>query len=297
MPGGQYTNLLFQATSLGLLSKWPAVKQAYAEANTLLGDIVKVTPSSKVVGDLAQFMVQNNLNAEQVVQQADKLNFPSSVIEFLQGYLGQPSGGFPEPFRTRALRGKPIIEGRPGASMAPHDFEATKKKLVEKYGKDSIRDVDVLSYVLYPKVFTEYREFLDKYSDVSVLPTRPFLSPLSIGEEVNVELEHGKTLIIKLTAVGELDAKSGQREVFFELNGLPRSIFVSDKKATTKVVTRKKAEAGKPGSVGAPMPGVVLEVKVQAGQQVKEGAPLLVLSAMVSFLDLFNQNSIAARWR
>lgn len=278
MPGGQYTNLLFQASSLGLLSKWPAVKEAYAAANQLLGDIVKVTPSSKVVGDLAQFMAQNNLTAEQVVEQADKLNFPSSVIEYLQGFLGQPHGGFPEPFRTRALRGKPVVEGRPGASMPSYDFAAAREQLEQKYGKD-IRDVDVLSYVLYPKVFTEYREFLDKYSDVSVLPTRQFLSPLTIGEEISLELEHGKILIVKLTAVGELD-KNGNREVFFELNGLPRSIFVADKKVAKKVVTREKANSADPGSVGAPMPGVVLDVKVKVGQEVKEGAPLLVLSAM-----------------
>lgn len=278
MPGGQYTNLMFQSQSLGLAGQWSAIKRAYAEANLVLGDIVKVTPSSKVVGDLAQFMVQNGLDGQSVVDQADKLDFPQSVIEFLQGYLGEPYQGFPEEFREKALRGKPKIKGRPGASLPPLDFAATKRKLVEKYGND-ITDNDVMSSVMYPKVFDEYRTFTAKYADVSVLPTRFFIEPPDVGEEFSFELERGKRLIVKMTAVGELD-KSGNREVFFELNGLPRSFKIPDKEAHKTIVQKEKADPSNKGSVGAPMPGSVVSISVAVGDKVNVGDPLFVLSAM-----------------
>ncbi|MCB9566991.1 MAG: pyruvate carboxylase [Myxococcales bacterium] len=278
MPGGQYTNLQFQARSLGLAHRWPAIKRAYAAANRLLGDIIKVTPSSKVVGDLAQFMVQNDLDEAAVLAQAETLSFPRSVVEFLQGYLGVPHGGFPEPLRTRALRGAPTIEGRPGASLPPADLDALRGDLEAAHGP-KIRDVDVLSAALYPAVFREYMDFRELYSDVSRLPTRAYLAPLQIGEELSVEIERGKTLIVRLTAIGEL-GDDGQREVFFELNGQPRSLRVADKAASTTVVTREKADPADPGSIAAPMPGAVVDVRVAVGQAVKAGDPLVVLSAM-----------------
>ena len=278
MPGGQYTNLQFQARQLGLAERWPAIKRAYAAANRLLGDLIKVTPSSKVVGDLAQFMVQNDLDEEAVLEQAGTLSFPNSVVEFFQGWLGQPYGGFPEPLRSKVVRDRKTFESRPGATLPDLDFDKLQRELRERHGPH-MRDVDVISAALYPKVFEEYREFRDRFSDVSVLPTRHFLAPLEVGEEISVEIEKGKILIIRLKAVGEL-AEDGTRMVFFELNGRPRSIRISDDKARAEVVERERADPVEPGSVGAPMPGVVLDVRTQAGAKVKAGDPLVVLSAM-----------------
>jgi len=278
MPGGQYTNLQFQANQLGLAERWPAIKRAYAAANRLLGDIIKVTPSSKVVGDLAQFMVQNDLSETDVVDRAETLSFPTSVVEFFQGMLGQPHGGFPEPLRTRILHGRSPVTGRPGASLPAVDFDALRRTLRDEHGPN-IRDVDLLSAALYPKVFSEFMAFRELHSDVSVLPTRQFLGPLEIGEEFTVEIERGKTLIVALTAIGEL-RDDGTREVWFELNGRPRSIRVRDEKAGKSAVVRERADPADPGSIGAPMPGVVLEVRTTAGATVAVGAPLVVLSAM-----------------
>ena len=278
MPGGQYTNLQFQARSLGLAHRWPAIKRAYAAANRALGDLIKVTPSSKVVGDLAQFMVQNDLDEHQLLAQADTLSLPKSVVEFFQGHLGQPYGGFPEPLRGKVLRGQPVIEGRPGASLPDLDLGALRRELREKHGP-GIRDMDVISAALYPAVFTEYMAFRAQYSDLATLPTRAFLAPLPVGQELSVEIEEGKTLVVNLTAVGEL-GKDGQREVFFELNGQPRSLRITDKAASATVVRRERAEPADPASLGAPMPGGVVELRVKAGETVAAGAPIVVLSAM-----------------
>ncbi len=278
MPGGQYTNLQFQARQLGLAGRWRAIKRAYADANRLLGDLIKVTPSSKVVGDLAQFMVQNDLTPEEVVDRAETLSFPKSVVDFFRGMLGQPHGGFPEPLRTRVLKGAEPVEGRPGATLPPFDFEAERAELVDRFGP-RIRPVDVLSSALYPEVFRAYMQARERYSDLSVVPTRAFLAPLASGEEIQVEIERGKILIVKLTAVGEL-AEDGTRQVFFELNGQPRSIRVADAAAQATVVRREKADPADPGSVGAPMPGGVVEVRVEPGTEVRAGDALVVLSAM-----------------
>ncbi len=278
MPGGQYTNLQFQARQLGLAERWPAIKRAYAAANRLLGDVIKVTPSSKVVGDLAQFMVQNDLSESDVVERAETLSFPTSVVEFFQGYLGEPYGGFPEPLRTRVLHGKSTFTGRPGATLEPVDFDGLRRKLRDTHGPH-IREVDLLSSVMYPKVFDEFFAFREQNSDVSVLPTRQFLGPLEVGEEFEIEIERGKTLIVWLTAVGEL-RDDGTREVWFMLNGRPRSIRVRDEKSAKAAVVRERADAANPGSVGAPMPGVVLEVRTKPGAAITLGAPLVVLSAM-----------------
>ncbi|MEX1361875.1 MAG: pyruvate carboxylase [Nannocystaceae bacterium] len=278
MPGGQYTNLQFQARQLGLAERWPAIKRAYAAANRLLGDVVKVTPSSKVVGDFAQFMVQNDLSEEDVHEQAETLSFPSSVVEFFQGYLGEPYGGFPEPLRTKVVRGRETFEGRPGATLAPLDFGALETTLRDQHGP-RIRDVDVLSAALYPKVFDEYIRFRVEHSDISVLPTRQCFAPMSIGEEASIEIERGKTLIVQLTAVGEVD-EDGTRQVFFLLNGRMRTIRVRDVAASTKVVVRERADVADPGSIGAPMPGLVVELRTKVGAVVEAGAPLVVLTAM-----------------
>jgi pyruvate carboxylase len=278
MPGGQYTNLQFQAHALGLVGRWEAIKRAYAAANRLLGDIIKVTPSSKVVGDLAQFMVQNDLDEELVFERADTLSFPRSVVEFFQGYLGVPHGGFPEPLRTRVVRGLEVIEGRPGASMPALDLDALARELEAKWGAH-VREVDVLSAALYPQVFDEYMAFRRDYSDVSLLPTRNFIAPMKLGEEISFEIERGKLLIVKLTAIGDV-RDDGQREVFFELNGQPRSILVADASVVQETVTRERAKPDDPGSVGAPMPGVVIELRTEVGKTLAAGDALVVLSAM-----------------
>ncbi|KAI6112863.1 hypothetical protein F5141DRAFT_1272766 [Pisolithus sp. B1] len=278
MPGGQYTNLMFQASQLGLGTQWLEIKKKYVEANELCGNIIKVTPSSKVVGDFAQWMTQNRLSKEDVLARADQLDFPSSVVEFFQGYLGQPVGGFPEPLRTKVIRNKPRIDGRPGATLSPLDFKKIKADLRSKYGKH-ITDTDISSYVMYPKVFEEYQGFVQKYGDLSVLPTRYFLGRPDTGEEMHIEIEKGKMLIVRLMAIGPIVEGRAQRDVWFEVNGEVRAVAVEDKNSAIETVSREKATS-ELGSVGAPMSGVVVEVRVKEGQEIKKGDPLCVLSAM-----------------
>ncbi|KAK9426930.1 carbamoyl-phosphate synthase L chain, ATP binding domain-containing protein [Lipomyces doorenjongii] len=249
IPGGQLTNLLFQAQQLGLGTQWLETKRAYVDANKLLGDLVKVTPTSKVVGDLAQFMVSNKLSPDDVVARATELDFPDSVLDFFQG-----------------------------KTLAPIDFAAVRKDLEKKYGL--IKESDVASYVMYPKVYKDYQAFVKTYGDLSVLPTRYFLSRPEIGEEFNVEIEMGKILIFKLLAIGPLSMHTGQREVFFELNGEIGQVTVDDKLASVETVSRPKADPNNPSHVGAPMSGVVVEVRVKDGSIVKKGDPIAVLSAM-----------------
>jgi pyruvate carboxylase len=278
IPGGQLTNLIFQASQLGLGAQWLETKKAYEQANDLLGDIVKVTPTSKVVGDLAQFMVSNKLSPDDVRNKAGELDFPSSVLEFFEGLMGQPYGGFPEPLRSKALRGRRKLDKRPGLTLQPMDLAKIKKDLKEKYGVNS--ECDVASYAMYPKVFEDYRKFVAKYGDLSVLPTKYFLSKPAVGEEFNVELEKGKVLILKLLTVGPLSEQTGQREVFYEMNGEVRQVTVEDHKAAVENTRRPKADSGDSSQVGAPMSGVVVELRVHDGSEVKKGDPLAVLSAM-----------------
>jgi len=292
IPGGQLTNLIFQASQQGLGAQWAQTKKAYEQANDLLGDIVKVTPTSKVVGDLAQFMVSNNLTAEELVRKAPELDFPSSVLEFFEGLMGQPYGGFPEPLRTQALRERRKMDKRPGLYLAPFDFDGIRKTLKEKYGGCS--ECDVASYAMYPKVFEDYKKFTAKYGDLSVLPTKYFLNKPEIGEEFQVELEKGKVLILKLLAIGPLSDQTGQREVFYEMNGEVRQVTVDDKHAAVENKSRPKADTSDSSQVGAPMSGVVVEVRVKDGSEVQKGDPIGVLSAMkmVSLAMLINTTSI-----
>ncbi|KAF8004038.1 hypothetical protein HF325_001486 [Metschnikowia pulcherrima] len=278
IPGGQLTNLIFQAQQLGLGAKWLLTKENYKVANRLLGDVVKVTPTSKVVGDLAQFMVSNNLTEQDVVKLAPELDFPDSVLDFMEGLMGTPYGGFPEPLRTNMLGNKrPKLDKRPGLTLPPIDFAKVREELTSRYG-DRVSETDIASYVMYPKVYEAFRAIVEKYSDLSVLPTRYFLKPLDIGEEMVVDIEQGKTLIIKLLAVGEISKATGTREVFFELNGEMRSVTVDDKKVSVETISRPKAS--QPNDVGAPMAGVVIETRVKKDQEVKKGDPIAVLSAM-----------------
>lgn len=279
IPGGQLTNMMFQAQQLGLGSQWLETKKAYEHANDLLGDIVKVTPTSKVVGDLAQFMVSNKLSPEDVKARAKELDFPGSVLEFFEGLMGQPYGGFPEPLRTDALRGRRKMDKRPGLYLEPVDFNQIRRDLAKKYGP-GVTECDVASYVMYPKVFDDYKKFTQKFGDLSVLPTQYFLTKPEIGEEFHVELEKGKVLILKLLAIGPLTEHTGQREVFYEMNGEVRQVTVDDKKASVDNVSRPKADPTDTSQVGAPMAGVLVELRVHEGSEVKKGDPLAVLSAM-----------------
>lgn len=279
IPGGQLTNLRFQATQLGLGTQWKETKKAYVQANALLGDIVKVTPTSKVVGDLAQFMVSNKLSYQDVIDKARDLDFPASVLDFFQGLMGQPYGGFPEPLRSNVLRGQrePLSE-RPGKSLPPMDLAKIRKDLAAEYG--TAGDTDVASYTQFPGVYKDYRQFLAKYGDLSMLPTRFFLAKPEINEEIYVTVEKGKVFIIKLLAVGPMSDKTGTREVYFEFNGETRPVLVDDKKANIESISRPKADTGNSDHVGAPMSGVVVEVRSKQGAEVKKGDIIAVLSAM-----------------
>jgi pyruvate carboxylase len=278
MPGGQATNLYQQAKSLGLGKQWPEVCRRYAEVNQMFGDIIKVTPTSKVVGDMALFMAANNLTAAEVLEGDRELAFPDSVVELFEGRLGQPHGGFPKALQKRILRDRKPMRGRPGASLPPVDFASTKQDL-EKKTRHSVSERDVISYVLYPRVFLDFAETQRTYSDLSVLPTPVFFYGMEPGEEASVEIEPGKTLILKFLTVGE-PHPDGQRLVFFELNGQPREVLILDRSLAKQVQRRPKADPGNPLHVGAPMPGLVVSVPVVPGEAVAAGQKLATLEAM-----------------
>jgi len=278
IPGGQYTNIQFQAYSLGLADQFEEVKKMYKEANLLLGDLIKVTPSSKIVGDLAQFMVQNKLTSQDVLDKAEELSFPKSVIQFMQGQIGIPYGGFPEPLRSKVLKGLPTIEGRPGASLPPLDLDAYKQQLQEKFG-DDISDEDVISSALYPGVFEKFFNFRLQYGPVDLLDTKTFLTGPEIAKEVQVELERGKDLNIVVLAYSRVN-KEGEREVFFEYNGQLRTVFIKDKEASKEIKFHPKALKGVLGSVGAPMPGEIINIRVAVNDKVQKGQPVATISAM-----------------
>jgi pyruvate carboxylase len=278
MPGGQYTNLYAQAASLGLEERWPEVCRMYAEVNRMFGDIVKVTPTSKVVGDMALFMVANNLTPTEVIDGTRELAFPESVVEFFEGRLGEPPGGFPEKLQKRVLRGRKPMTGRPGASMAPADFAATRAYLEKLIGRP-VNDCEVVTQLLYPRVFPEYALQEAKYSDLSVLPTPAFFYGMEAAEEISIDIERGKTLIVKFLTVGD-PHEDGSRTVFFELNGQPRETVVMDKALAGRVVGRPKARPDNPLDVGAPMPGLVVRVLAVAGEEVTAGQKLFSLEAM-----------------
>ncbi|KGL37732.1 pyruvate carboxylase [Listeria sp. SHR_NRA_18] len=279
MPGGQYTNLQQQAKAVGLGDRWDEVKDTYAVVNEMFGDIVKVTPSSKVVGDMALFMVQNDLTEQDVYDKGETLDFPDSIIEFFMGEIGQPYGGFPEKLQKLVLKGRTPLTERPGALMEPVDFEAVRAELAGKMTTGEPTDHDVMSYILYPKVFLDYLTMIEKYGDVTVLDTPTFFKGMRLGETVEVELEKGKTLIIKLNSIGEPIA-DGTRVIYFELNGQPREISVQDFNVQSTVVTRRKIDTTNPEHVGATMTGSVIKIVAEKGQEVKKGDPLLITEAM-----------------
>lgn len=268
MPGGQYTNLKAQAEAMGLGGRWPEVARMYADVNMAFGDIVKVTPSSKVVGDLALYLLSHDLKIQDL---ENPLTVPNSVVDMFLGSLGQPEGGWPPKLQRMILQGKQPISGRPGESLPPADFEQLAKTMKSR--------TDLLSYVMYPEVFTQFAAARAQYDELEVLPTRAFFYGLEEREEVTIELEPGKTLIVRLLTVGEPRA-DGMRTVFFELNGQPREVEVRDKSLKQESQARRKADSTKLGEVGAPIPGAVTLLHVEAGEKVQKGDRLLVLEAM-----------------
>ena len=279
MPGGQFTNLKAQARSLGLEERWHEVAQTYADVNQMFGDIVKVTPSSKVVGDMALMMVSQNLTRAQVEDPKTDVAFPDSVIDMMRGNLGQPPGGFPTAIVNKVLKGeKPNLE-RPGKHLAAVDLEEVRAKVSAEMEGRAVDDEDLNGYLMYPKVFLDYMGRHRTYGPVRTLPTRTFFYGMEPGEEITAEIDPGKTLEIRMQAMGETD-ETGEVKVFFELNGQPRVIRVPNRLVKSSTISRPKAETGNANHIGAPMPGVVASVAVQAGQKVKEGDLLLTIEAM-----------------
>ena len=279
MPGGQFTNLKEQARSLGLESRWHEVAQAYADVNVMFGDIVKVTPSSKVVGDMALMMVSQDLTVADVEAGSRDISFPDSVVSMMRGDLGQPEGGWPANIQARVLKGdKPYVE-RPGALLPDLDLGSERNKASEKTGGE-LSDRDFASWLMYPKVFSDYAAAREIYGPTAILPTEVYFYGLGQGEEIHVELEKGKTLVIRCLAVGEVDDQ-GMVTVYFELNGQPRRTKVPDRAhGASGAAIRRKAEPGNENHVGAPMPGVISTVAVSAGQEISAGDVLVSIEAM-----------------
>ncbi|GAA0101343.1 pyruvate carboxylase [Paraclostridium bifermentans] len=278
IPGGQYTNLKPQADSLGLSDKFDQVKEKYKESNEILGDIIKVTPSSKVVGDLAIFMVKNKLDKNNIVSEGKNLSFPDSVVDYCRGMIGQPEGGIPKNIQKIVLKGEIPITVRPGELIPSEDFESVKKHLDEKFSMDSnVRNI--LSYTLYPNVYEDYLKHLQLYNDISKLESHVYFYGLSIGEECEVEIEEGKVLTIKLIEIGDIK-EDGNRTLSFELNGMMRDIEVNDTHYSSNIKDILKADMNNPLQIGASIPGKVVNILVEENEEVKENQPLIVIEAM-----------------
>ncbi|KAA0259395.1 pyruvate carboxylase [Deferribacter autotrophicus] len=279
IPGGQYSNLMVQLEAMGLLDRWEEVRKMYKEVNDALGDIIKVTPSSKVVGDLALFLVRNNLTINDLYEKGDTLSFPDSVVSFFKGYLGQPYGGFNEKLQKIVLKDEKPITVRPGELLEPFDFEKTKEELQNKFKKHHFTEEDLISYALYPKVFEEYLKFTEEYGDGSVFDTRSFFYPLNPNDEISVDIEEGKTLIIKYLGISDVDEK-GYRRLLFELNGQPRTVTVKDEKITDIIKSNEKGDLTNPKHVCATMPSKIVKIFVKEGDSVKKGDLLVITEAM-----------------
>jgi len=279
MPGGQYTNLREQARALGIdEARWPEVARSYAEVNAMFGDIIKVTPTSKVVGDLALLMASSGLTAAQVQDPAVEVAFPASVVQLFRGELGWPHGGFPAALQRKVLQGAAPLTGRPGAALAAVDLDAERARIQQQLPRP-VTDDDLASHLMYPRVFADYARERLLYGDPAILPTHVFFYGMEPGQEISVDLERGKTLIVRFVAMSQ-PHEDGTRTVFFELNGQPRSVRVPDKSQVAKRPPTRKVEAGNPLHVGAPMPGVIVSVSAQPGAQVARGTLLLTLEAM-----------------
>lgn len=278
MPGGQYSNLQQQAKAVGLGARWNDVKKMYRRVNDMFGDVVKVTPSSKVVGDMALYMVQNDLTEDDVLEKGGSLDFPDSVVELFQGYLGQPYQGFPKNLQDVILKGREAITNRPGENMYDVDFKSLQEELYKEVDRQ-ITSHDLLSYALYPKVYMDFERFRQQFGDVTVLDTATFFYGLRLGEEIEVEIEQGKTLIVKLISISK-PQDNGTRIVYFELNGQPREVNIKDQNVAASVVERPKVDKKNTNQIGASMPGTVIKTLVVDGEKVKKGDHLMITEAM-----------------
>ncbi|WP_280169347.1 pyruvate carboxylase [Priestia megaterium] len=278
MPGGQYSNLQQQAKAVGLANRWDEVKEMYSRVNQLFGNVVKVTPSSKVVGDMALYMVQNNLSEKDIFERGEILDFPDSVVELFEGYLGKPYGGFPKELQSIILKGKEPITVRPGQLLEAADFQQIKDDLCQKLQRTAT-DYEVIAYALYPKIFIDYQEKFKRYGDLSVLDTPTFLYGMRLGQEIEIEIEQGKILIVKLVSIGQAQS-DGTRTVYFELNGQPREVTIKDDSVKPTVKSKVIADPTNPTHIGATMPGTVIKVLVQKGDKVSKGEHLLITEAM-----------------
>ncbi|MCE4987298.1 pyruvate carboxylase [Staphylococcus haemolyticus] len=278
MPGGQYSNLGQQAKSLGLGERFHEVKDMYRRVNFLFGDIVKVTPSSKVVGDMALYMVQNDLDEQSVIKEGHKLDFPESVVSYFKGDIGQPVNGFNKELQDVILKGQQPLKERPGEYLDPVNFDEIRQELEAKdYGE--VTEQDVISYVLYPKVFDQFMQTKQQYGDLSLLDTPTFFFGMRNGETVEIEIDTGKRLIIKLETISEPD-ENGYRTIYYVMNGQARRISIKDENIKTNTNLKPKADKSNPSHIGAQMPGSVTEVKVTVGEEVKVNQPLLITEAM-----------------
>jgi pyruvate carboxylase len=278
IPGGQYTNLRQQATSMGIDHRWPEITDTYAKVNEMFGDVIKVTPTSKVVGDLTLLMVTSDISPEDVQNPEKEIAFPESVIQFFRGELGQPHGGFPEALQTKILKGEAPITVRPGSIMEEVDLDASKAEVEKNVGRD-ISTQEFASHLMYPQVFADYAAHLEEFGDVSKVPTAAYFYGIEPGEEIAIEMERGKTLALRLLALGDA-GEDGKRTVFFELNGQPRSVRIDDHAQESTRPTNPVAEADNPNHVGAPMPGIISSVVAEPGKKVLQGDTLLSIEAM-----------------
>jgi pyruvate carboxylase len=279
MPGGQFTNLKEQAAAMGLGHRWPEIARTYAEVNQLFGDIVKVTPSSKVVGDMTMFLITRGIKPADVLNlEPGGTPFPESVIDMLAGGLGKPMGGWPKKLQHVVLGKRKPLRGRPGAAMKPLNFKKVETELAAKLKHEPTAD-DVFSHVMYPEVFSDFAKRVRDSGDLSVLPTPAFFYGMKVGQEVSVEIEPGKTLFIRLVNIGAVD-QEGKRAVTFELNGMSRQLSIVDRSVTPKVKARVKADPAVPAQIGAPIPGLVTAVSVSVGAKVAKGDKLITLEAM-----------------
>ena len=278
MPGGQFTNLKEQAASLGLAGRWPEVAKAYADVNMAFGDIVKVTPSSKVVGDMALMMVTSDTTIEDVLDPDTDIAFPESVVSLFAGELGQPPGGWPQALQKKVLKGRKPVTVRPGSLLDPVDLDEERRKLDEGH-EHPVTDYDLASYLMYPKVFTEFRRHREEYGDVGVLPTHVYFYGMRAEEEVIATMEDGRKVVIRYLTTGDTDDR-GYRRVFFEVNGQPSSVLIQDRSSESAHHENEKADSTNEKHVGAPMPGVISTIAVETGQEVQRGDTLLTMEAM-----------------
>jgi len=278
IPGGQYSNLKPQAIALGLGDKFEQIKEMYATVNDMFGDIVKVTPSSKVVGDMAQFMVANGLSEADVFEKGDQISFPESVQQFFMGEIGQPEGGFPPALQRIVLKDRQPFHDRPNKHLPPIDFDKDFAAFKAQFGED-LDMCDFLSYQFYPKVFEAYIKFHREYGDVSAVPTPLFLYGMKMGQDTTIEIAKGKTLLIRLLSIGPVDEK-GNRTVFFKLNGQTRNVEVRDKAIKVERKENKKTDKDNAKQIGAPLQGMLSKLLVKNGDAVKKNQQLFIIEAM-----------------